>query len=238
VNYYDYAVNVYNKTRQLTKSIQPNGYVASSSIPMTQPYLTSDNFATTYVYNALGQVTETNSPDEGKSKFAYRKDGKIRYSQSALQNNTKVSYTDYDTYGRPVESGIIATTWASVIANPDAPLVEGSRTEQTVTVYDFDTNYSTSFDDYPLNNVTSIPLPENLTLSSVLTKTGLPIANYVQNNLSGNVAITYSKLGATITAITWYSYDLYGRSEWMVQYSTMKVLVPKPYIMNMITKAM
>jgi RHS repeat-associated protein len=211
VNYYDYAVNVYNKTGQLIKSIQPNGYVANSTIVAVPAHMTSPNFATTYFYNALGQVVGTTSPDEGTSKFAYRKDGQIRYSQSALQIDAKVSYTDYDTYGRPIESGVIATTWASAIVNPDASLVTGIRSEQTFTVYDL-----------PENNTTSVTLPttpSNLTLAGVLASAVIPIANYTQNNLSGNVAITYTKPGATITAITWYSYDIYGRTEWMVEYN-------------------
>jgi RHS repeat-associated protein len=213
VNYYDYSVNVYNKTGQLTKSIQPNGYIASTTISAAPTYLTSANFASTYTYNALGQVTQVTSADEGTIKFAYRKDGQIRYSQSALQNDAKVSFTDYDTYGRPIESGVITTAtgiWATAIANPDGALIGtvAQRSEQTLTVY-----------DDPTNNITSVPLPTNLTLTGVLTTAGIPTTNYIQNNLSGNVAITFTKPGATITAITWYSYDIYGRSEWMVQYN-------------------
>jgi YD repeat-containing protein len=211
VNYYDYAVNVYNKTGQLLKSIQPNGYVSNSTIVANPAHMTSSNFASTFKYNALGQLTETTSPDEGTSRFAYRKDGQIRYSQSALQADTKISYTDYDTLGRPVESGVVTGTWASAIANPDGSLLAGTRSEQTFTIY-----------DYPENNTTSVALPTaptNLTLTGVLTTAGISSTNYIQNNLSGNVAVTYTKPAATITAITWYSYDLYGRAEWVVQYN-------------------
>jgi RHS repeat-associated protein len=215
VNYYDYAVNVYNKTGQLIKSIQPNGYVASATVVAQPAHMASGAtaFISTYVYNDQGQLKEATSPDEGTSKFAYRQDGQIRYSQSALQADTKVSYTNYDDYGRPVESGVItsiAGIWALAAANADVKtLIAGTRSEQTFTVY-----------DYPENNtVTSVPLPTNLTLSSVLANAGISTANYVQNNLSGNVAITYAKPAATVSAITWYSYDIYGRSEWMVQYN-------------------
>lgn len=223
VNYYDYSVNVYNKTGQLIKSVQPNGYVASAAIIAAPAYLASANFATTYTYNALGQVIQITSADEGTSKFAYRKDGQIRYSQSALQGNSNMyaSYTNYDTYGRPIESGamnnydyrgsgiIYGGVWATLSNSPDNPLYEGlGLYDQTFTIY-----------DDPLNNKTSVSLPPNLTLNAVLTTAGISTANYTQKNLSGNVAITYTKPGATITAITWYSYDLYGRSEWVVQYN-------------------
>ncbi len=219
VNYYDYSVNVYNKTGQLLKSVQPNGYVLNTSIVAVPAHMAAaaTAFMSTYTYNALGQVIQTASPDEGTSRFAYRKDGQIRYSQSALQSDTKVSYTDYDTYGRPKESGVITTAagiWATANTNVDTVSLIGSlaqRSEQTFTVY-----------DDPTNNLTAVPLPttpSNLTLTGVLTTAGIPTATYTQNNLSGNVAVTYTKPGTTITAITWYSYDIYGRTEWMVQYN-------------------
>lgn len=214
VNYYEYAVNVYNKTGQLIKSIQPNGYINNTTVAASPAHMTSTNFVSTYKYNALGQLTEASSPDEGISKFVYRNDGQIRYSQSALQTDTKVSYTDYDTLGRPIESGVITGSngiWATAIANTDTALISGTRSEQTFTVYDF-----------PENNTTSVALPispANLTLAGVLSTAGISSANYTQNNLSGNVAITYTKPASTISAITWYSYDLYGRAEWVVQYN-------------------
>ncbi|EJL60664.1 RHS repeat-associated core domain-containing protein [Flavobacterium sp. CF136] len=213
VNYYDYAVNVYNKTGQLIKTVQPKGYEANSTIKAIPAHMaaTATAFISTYTYNALGQVIQASSPDEGTSRFAYRNDGQIRYSQSALQTDTKVSYTDYDTLGRAIESGVITGSvgiWASAIANTDSGLITGTRSEQTFTIY-----------DYPDNNTTSVALPTNLTLAGVLTTAGISTTNYTQKNLSGNVAVTYTKPGTAITAITWYSYDIYGRAEWIVQYN-------------------
>ncbi|WP_163408517.1 RHS repeat domain-containing protein [Flavobacterium ajazii] len=206
VNYYDYAVNIYNKAGELTKSIQPNGYIANATIVATPAHMSSDNFATTFKYDALGQLIETTSPDEGTSTFEYRNDGQISFSQSALQaQNTEVSYTKYDDLARPVTSGVVHTTWNSRSEEFDAV----SHTEQTFTVYDYPENYARFVEE----------LPSNLTLSSVLTSAGILSTDYTQNNLSGNVAITYSKPAATITAITWYSYDIYGRAEWIVQYN-------------------
>lgn len=214
VNYYEYAVNIYNKTGQLIKSIQPNGYVSNSSIVASPAHMTSSNFASTYEYNTLGQLIKTSSSDEGTSRFAYRNDGQIRYSQSALQADNKVSYTDYDELGRPKESGVITDSsgvWVSANANPNGALIAGTRSEQVYTIY-----------DYPENNTTSVALPTtptNLTLAGVLATAGISSTNYIQNNLSGNVAVTYTKPGAAISAITWYSYDLYGRTEWIAQYN-------------------
>lgn len=214
VNYYDYAVNVYNKTGQLIKSIQPNGYVSNTTVVPSPAHMTSTNFVSTYKYNTLGQLIESSSPDKGIRKVAYRNDRDIRYSQSALQADKKVSYTDYDTLGRPIESGVITGSngiWAIAAANPDGALIAGTRSEQSFIVY-----------DYPENNTTSVALPttpSNLTLAGVLAAEGINSVNYLQNNLSGNVAITFTKPGSTISAITWYSYDVYGRTEWIVQYN-------------------
>ncbi|WP_140487102.1 RHS repeat domain-containing protein [Flavobacterium sp. GSA192] len=210
VNYYDYAVNVYNKTGQLVKSVQPNGFQLNSTVVAQPAYMSplATNFISTYTYNDQGQLKEVVSPDEGTSKFLYRQDGQIRYSQSTLQADTKVSYTDYDTYGRPIESGVIANNWATASVNPDAALISGARNEQTITIY-----------DYVDNNQTSVTIPPHLSLSSLLTAEGLTAVYYKQQNLSGNVAVTFTKPDTNITAISWYSYDVYGRTEWMAQYN-------------------
>lgn len=214
VNYYDYAVNVYNKTGKLIKSIQPNGYISNTTVVPNPAHMTSLNFASTYKYNTLGQLIESSNSDKGIGKIVYKNNGQIRYSQSAIQSDTKVSYTDYDTLGRPIESGVITGSngiWATAIANPDGALIAGTRSEQIFTIYDFAENNSTSL---------ALPTsPINLTLDGVLTTAGISSTNYIQNNLSGSVAITYTKTGSTISAITWYSYDIYGRSEWIVQYN-------------------
>jgi RHS repeat-associated protein len=234
VNYYDYSVNVYNKTGQLIKSIQPNGYQVNTTVVDVPTHMipAASKFISTYSYNALGQIIETKSADEGTSRFAYRKDGQIRYSQSALQSSNSieaVSYTNYDSYGRAIESGAIydnnnrgaclicgSGLWSYLAENPDVDMAsynyyDFSLYDQTFTVY-----------DDASNNQSTYPLPTNLTLASVLSTAGLNVSNYGQNNLSGNVAITYSRSSSrytAINAISWYSYDIYGRTEWVVQYN-------------------
>ncbi|OXA91081.1 RHS repeat domain-containing protein [Flavobacterium hercynium] len=211
VNYYDYTINVYNKTGQLIKALQPNSLPVSNSIgkvPANMIPFHTNNFFTTYKYDALNQLIEVSSLDEGVNKFNYRSDGQIRFSQNALQSDNKISYTDYDYLARPIESGVLATNWDSASNMSNLPSGTQGRTEQNFIIY-----------DDPTNNSTSVLLPSNLTLSEVLTASSISNTNYIQNNLAGNVAITYSKPGATISNITWYSYDLYGRAEWIVQYT-------------------
>ncbi|MEN2401787.1 RHS repeat-associated core domain-containing protein [Flavobacterium sp. MC2016-06] len=219
VNYYDYAVNIYNKTGQLIKSVQPNGYTANSTIVGTPAHMTSINFASTYTYNTLGQLIEASSPDEGISKFVYRKDGQIRYSQSALQRiNNEISYTNYDGLSRPIESGVIIGNtgiWTSAVTAVDnnATVVGTNVKERTFSVYDYTENVVT--DPNLLPTAYSLTIPISLSLAALM-----PAYTNLQNNLSGNVAVSY-KVGSDniINAITWYSYDLYGRTEWVVQYN-------------------
>lgn len=91
VGYYDYALNYYDKSGRLIRSTQPK----------------SQDLVSNFTYNSLGELQTTNSPDEGQAQFIYRKDGQIRFSQNTKQEgNQEFSYTNYDGYGRPVESGV------------------------------------------------------------------------------------------------------------------------------------
>ncbi|WP_411032061.1 RHS repeat domain-containing protein [Spongiimicrobium sp. 3-5] len=123
-NYYDYSLNEYDKAGRLIASYQPLGTTKA-----TKP-------KTTYQYNTLGQLTYTKSPDEGEAWFKYRNDGQIRYSQNSVQKDAGLfSYTDYDSFGRPVESGVVQNS-GFTSANPDAAMVSGTRTEVQHTEYD------------------------------------------------------------------------------------------------------
>src|SRR5690606_3263093 len=90
-NYYDYSLNTYDKTGRLLESTQPK----------------SKSMKSEFIYNSLGQLQKTISPDEGEAFFLYRKDGQIRFSQNSKQKvNDEFSYTNYDMLGRPIESGV------------------------------------------------------------------------------------------------------------------------------------
>ncbi|MGW9686761.1 RHS repeat domain-containing protein [Flagellimonas sp. 2504JD1-5] len=123
-NYYDYSLNEYDETGRLTAVYQPKG-----DSKATKP-------KTSYEYNTLGQLIKIVSPDEGTSEFKYRDDGQIRYSQNSVQKDAgRFSYTNYDQFGRPVESGEVQNSgFAS--ANPDGSMVSGTRTEVQHTEYD------------------------------------------------------------------------------------------------------
>ena len=169
-NYYDYALNYYNKANQIIASKQPLNGLES-----------------TYKHDSAGRIIESTSPDEGTSKFKYRKDGQIRYSQNSKQLAlNEFSYTEYGPLGRPIESGVIVSSAFSGL-DPDGALPSGARKEQNKTEYDFvDT--------------------------SELETLGINSEYYNPSFLSGNVAKTSNDYNTT-----YYSYDIYGRLKWIVQ---------------------
>lgn len=204
VNYYDYTLNYYDKTNRLYKTTQPNGFDVTCINANQVKAVPNHTFATTFTYNTLGQLITSTSPDEGTSKFAYRKDGQIRFSQNQEQTlANKISYTNYDQFARPIESGVITAgyAWNTAIANADNPLPTSGITysDRTFSVYDFVGNYTSG----------SAPF---MGLSDFISSAGLDPNDYIQHNLAGSVVETYND-----NSRTWYSYDLYGRVEWMAQ---------------------
>ncbi|WP_222984564.1 RHS repeat domain-containing protein [Flagellimonas meishanensis] len=185
VNYYDYSLNEYDEADRLVKSYQPIGTTKA-----TKPF-------TEYIYNALGQLVHTISPDKGEAWFKYREDGQIRFSQNSKQRDpnedsnfadAEFSYTEYDDFGRPIESGVLVSTGFDA-ADPDGILPIGTKKEQQFTTYDF-------ADD-----------------AAMATALGSRAAQYPsQSFVSGNVAQTHNDISET-----WYSYDVYGRVKWLVQ---------------------
>ena len=63
-------------------------------------------FVTRNTYDTSGRLLATESNDEGRSEYVYARDGRIRFSQSAVQRpGGRFSYSNYDEVGRVVESG-------------------------------------------------------------------------------------------------------------------------------------
>lgn len=192
-NYYDYSLNEYNKAGQLIASYQP-----------------LNKLKTEYKYNVLGQLIYTKSPDEGEAWFKYRKDGQIRFSQNSKQAlESTFSYTTYDSFGRPTKSGIHSETSFSGgfdSLDPDLTVLASQTNEEHITVYDSYNNVSTKS-------------PLTKSFDQALTDLGLTTQQkeaYKPSFLAGNVAITYTRYPETTT--TYYSYDIYGRVQWIVQY--------------------
>ncbi|MEC7265411.1 MAG: RHS repeat domain-containing protein, partial [Bacteroidota bacterium] len=124
VNYYDYTLNEYDSAGRLTDS-----------------YQALDKLHSQYSYDTFGRLVHSTTPDHGEAWFKYRKDGQIRFSQNTKQkyetNPVEFSYTNYDTFGRAIESGVLVST-AFDSANPDSEtLPSGTKKEVLNTVYDY-----------------------------------------------------------------------------------------------------
>jgi RHS repeat-associated protein len=190
VNYYDYSLNYYDKAGRLTSSVQPLGFDAALNLQATREH----TLIATFAYNSLGQLLETESPDEGFAEFKYRKDGQIRFSQNSKQKiEGEFSYTNYDPLGRPVESGVAVGGIFNFNLDPETLAFSStSKKEQHFTVYDI----------------------ADPTLNTILNSENIPNL-YKQKFLAGNVAKTYTRNPSTTA--TWYGYDVYGRVTWMLQ---------------------
>jgi len=200
-NYYDYSLNEYDKAGRLLSSKQP-----------------LEKQESTFEYNALGQLTQTHSPDEGDAWFLYRKDGQIRFSINSKQwKNKQFSYTNYDSLGRPVESGVykdnastyliayaenvtaatdpFKNTLKNLIDRADGDgLNDANCSEIHITTYDYLSTEDTNF------------------LGGLATEYRTP------GFLSGNVAKTLNiDHNNNRVSTTYYSYDIYGRVQWLVQ---------------------
>lgn len=196
--YTDLNYNFYNGSGQLLASIPPNGvkelitngldkYNALSDIP----------FVNINQYDLQGRLIANTEPDAGRTEFIYRKDGSIRFTQNAVQriaNPARFTYTNYDRWGRPFESGeyvsgtiLFEAAKTNVVlqenTSADGGLVGGTKLSQVKTYYD---------------------LPDN----------SHGLVGYVQDEafLKGAISLTESK-----DSKTWYNYDSEGRVSWLVK---------------------
>jgi len=211
--YSDISYNYYNQLGQLIASIAPNGvqtliqsgyggYSSASQLP----------FVSLYNYDLQGRLSSVTTPDGGTSNFIYRQDGKIRFSQNAAQANAanagsgnaeKFSYTNYDSFGRPIESGELAVATAGTFA--------GLATNTTVLeATDVTGGLPTGAKVTQVNTYYDVPA------------SSLPIGGYTQDVgfLKGAVSYTSSAIAGTVNSATYYSYDDHGRVTWMLKQLT------------------
>lgn len=168
-----------------------------------QEYATLDK--TDYEYNFQGWLLRMNEPDAGTTQYVYRKDGKIRFSQNAEQeNNNRYSYTHYDEVGRPVESGEYTGTAAPFVpmdaANFSSSLMKEELEKKSHEIEWADADKL----DWIKTNYDS-PDPNFSSTTGVASL-------YSQDFVHGAVSWTEN---ANIK--TWYSYDELGRVTWMAR---------------------
>jgi hypothetical protein len=104
LGYAYHSFNSYDEAGRVLRSISPE-HAEQIRIGVLNA-TNANSYVVRNTYNIKGWLMESYSPDEGTTIFQYRRDGKIRFSQNALQaNNNKFSYTNYDEHGRLVEAG-------------------------------------------------------------------------------------------------------------------------------------
>lgn len=205
--YSDITYNYYNQLGQLIGSIAPNGVQKLIQSGYTS-YTTAAElpFVSLYEYDLQGRLTAATITDGGRSEYVYRRDGKIRFSQNAVQkvaanagtgNIEKFSYTNYDTFGRPIESGeyLVPTGAALTFAS--------TKTNTTL-------QEKTGEDD---------GLTGGTKQSRVNTYYDLPAANLAPSGYTQDPGFLKGAVSYTTNAssTTWYNYDDYGRITWTVK---------------------
>ena len=175
------------------------------------------HFITRNTYDTSGRLLATESNDEGRSEYVYAQDGRIRFSQSALQRPAgRFSYSNYDEVGRVVESGEYS---------PGGTVFENHLTATPAA-----------------NSVLQTSLLEDRTRAGGLAVASCAQRNQVWYDLAFDGTVTKpdgtidpdhqdSQLGSrhqefVVGAVaktqndnvtTWYSYDELGRVMWVVQ---------------------
>jgi RHS repeat-associated protein len=198
-----------------TVTISPNGYNEYNG----------SNFdeidKTRYFYNNRGLLESTeeriagnNATGISRSKFVYRNDGMIRFSQNAEQDkedDQRYSYSNYDAIGRIVESGeyIVGSNGTAFNSQEmlnrvdkvgtEGDLVGGTKTQQSFIFYD-EQDLSIHIDKHGTE------------LTTDDTEFSLPV-DRIQHFIHGAVSYAQNE-----NATTWYSYDEQGRMEWVFQY--------------------
>ncbi len=177
-----------------------NTIVQPSTSSTTQPA-----FTTRYTYSGVGTLLSTESVDKGKSEYVYARDGRIRFSQSALQKQQgRFSYSNYDEVGRVVESG--EYTMATDLSQGfvfENHLTASPRTNSVLQLLE-DRTPSGGLDQARCSQRNQVWYDE---------ATGdVPDPDRTQEFVLGAVAKTSNG-----SSTTWYSYDDQGRVTWLVQ---------------------
>ncbi|GAB3843750.1 hypothetical protein GCM10028822_00260 [Hymenobacter terrigena] len=111
VHYGNFSYVFYDDAGRAVSSIAPKGMAELLPAGLDTGVDAVPNFVTRNIFDTSGRVLSTTSPDDGTTQYVYTRDGRIRFSQSALQaqgsggTTPRFSYSNYDRLGRMVESG-------------------------------------------------------------------------------------------------------------------------------------
>lgn len=201
--YGNFSYSYYDNAGRPIATVAPNGVnLASNALP---------SFVTRTTYSADGDVLSTSSTDEGTSEFVYAKDGRIRFSQSALQKQQRrFSYTNYDDAGRAVESGEYLMD-----ATPGQGIVFENHLTTTPAINSVLNLLEDRSRDGGLDVQRRTQRKQVWYDLSSLEESGTAepqLNGRIQEFVLGGVVKTKNE-----TTTTWYSYDDLGLLTWMVQ---------------------
>lgn len=216
---YHYTLYYYDQAGNLTKTVPPAGVNLTKFSDATwstqvktakqndQTLTVTHSLVTKYRYNSLNQVVEQTSPDGGVSKFWYDRLGRLVFSQNAKQaGQNQYSYTKYDNLGRIDEVGQLTSATAMTQATSQSATattawwtttVDNSREQITKTVY-----------DVALTGLCT-PAPSVLCQKNLRNRVSY---SYVQPSA------TYSNNGNPYASATFYSYDIHGNVDVLLQH--------------------
>jgi hypothetical protein len=213
--YTDVSYYFYNQLGQLKASIASEGvkklingatYSAIGNVP----------FVSLNEYDDQGRLVKSTTTDGGTRENVYRTDGKVRFSQNAEQKLAgSFSYTNYDQYGRPFESGEYKPGTGGIPFNSDLTaaspmrniledisvtggLINGTRKDVSMTLYDVVDNS---------HNLGSPYLQDKEYLGGTVTMTQK--YSSIVNNTPNS---------ADLVSSNWYNYNEDGKMVWSVQY--------------------
>lgn len=217
INEYHYTLYYYDQAGNLVKTVPPAGVDISgfnnSSYATNLAnarangtvYVPNHTMATQYRYNSLNQVVAQQTPDAGQSYFWYDRLGRLAVSQNAKQKagateaDRSYSYTQYDYLGRIKEVGQVKNTTANgVMTNTISRSVNNlenwiaalNNNKEQVTRTFYDVAYT-------------------------------PIATELaQQNLRNRVSytsITQSNSATAYNSATFYTYDIHGNVDTLLQ---------------------
>jgi hypothetical protein len=224
---YHYTLYYYDQGGNLVKTIPPEGVDVSKQSDTTWlkgVALARKNgtvqtpvhwLPTNYRYNGLNQVVAQRTPDTDTTAwFWYDRLGRLTVSQnakqfkaSATEANRNYSYTQYDVLGRITQVGEIKTA---------------NTTRLTQTISQDTAAYRAWFNTAAAYNTTTKIYANAAQITSTVYDIAYPpnIIPLVQRNLRNRVAYTTITLGnnpANFNQASFYTYDIHGNVDTLVQ---------------------
>jgi RHS repeat-associated protein len=205
-------VGFYSSSNQST-------WIRFDDVELVQQATGPPAFTTRNIYDTSSRLLATESNDEGRSEYVYAQDGRIRFSQSALQRSAgRFSYSNYDETNRVVESGEY-TPGSVVFENHLTASPAANSVLQPSLLEDRTPTGGLAVNQCAQRKLVWYDLPWDGTLTN---PNGTVDTNHQDTQLTDRIRTQQFVLGAVSktkndNVTTWYSYDELGRVSWVIQ---------------------